>query len=335
MAMIRMHRRPTIRPAAIDIGRCAGGSRFTVPMPGHGLLHLLVSGKTNSGKSSTVARLIGVLCGVDDVAFFGVDHKAGLELLPFESRFSEVATTIAHTEDLLGRGVELVEARGEFIRTAGQAEGRTIRAWESWMGPRLVLVVDEAGELTRSKVAIELLDSLAARGRALGIHLLVSTQYGLTSDFPTTLLLNLTGRICHRMGTATQYATALAVDQAELRAHGFEPIPEGDRHRGVCFVNGIPGMADLSRCRADLVTDAVLDRRVADTAHLRWGPDQVFDVRPVEQLVGEVANGRAEADGDPQGSRRAEAPPQPTPASQPAPPPPRSLIFGGLTHGTQ
>ena len=84
------------------------------------------------------------------------------------------------------------------------------------------------------------------------MHLIVSTQYALTSDFPTTLLLNLTGRICHRMGTAAQYATALAVDQGELRDHGFEPIPEGRRHQGICYVNGIPDLPDLSRCRTDL-----------------------------------------------------------------------------------
>ena len=124
------------------------------------------------------------------------------------------------------------------------------------------------------------------------------------------------------MGTATQYATALAVDQAELRAHGVEAIPEGDRYRGVCYVStGIPGMVDLSRCRADLVTDSALDRRVAETAHLRWSPEQIFTPDPVVQVVDEATVWEAEADGDPEGSRRSEALPEPTPDTTPRPAP--------------
>jgi hypothetical protein len=146
----------------------------------------------------------------------------------------------------------------------------------------------------------------------------------LTSDFPTTLLLNLTGRICHRMGTAAQYATALAVDQGELRDQGFEPIPEGRRHQGICYVNGIPDLPDLSRCRTDLVTDDAIDRRAAQTAHLRRPVEDVFQTTtPAGEL--EVAN--AEAAGDPQGRRRSEATSPPPAPTQPGP----SIVFGGLT----
>jgi DNA segregation ATPase FtsK/SpoIIIE-like protein len=311
-------------PTLIDLGRRSGGGRFTVPAPGHGLLHVLNSGKTNSGKSSTAAKLIGSLAGRADVVLVGDDHKAGMELLPWAPRFTEIATTIAHTEDLLGRQVEQIDARGQLILEHSERLGHTIRSWQPWMGPRFVHVVDEAAELTASRTAIELLDSLAARGRALGVHLIVSTQYALTSDFPTTLLLNLTGRICHRMGTAAQYATALAVDQAELRDHGFEPIPEGGRYQGVCYVNGIPGLADLSRCRTDLVSDDAIDRRVAATAHLRRSPEQAFQIAH-SSGGGEELD--AEAVGDPQGSRRSEANTEP-PATEPTG---RSVIFGGLT----
>jgi hypothetical protein len=308
----------------VDLGRRSGGGRFTVPAPGEGLLHLLNSGKTDSGKSSTAAKLIGSLAGRSDMVLVGDDHKAGMELLPWSARFTEIATTIAHTEDLLGRQVEQVQRRGQLILEHSERLGRTIRSWEPWMGPRIVHVVDEGAELTASRTAIELLDSLAARGRALGVHLIVSTQYALTSDFPTTLLLNLTGRICHRMGTAAQYATALAVDQGELRDHGFEPIPEGDRFRGVCYVNGLRGVPDLSRCRTDLVSDEAIDRRAAATAHLRRSAEQVFGAADAAAGSEEL---RVEADGDPQGSRRSETP------SEPPPPvgPPASIVFGGLT----
>ena len=41
--------------AGVDMGRRADGARWVFPSPGHGLIHTLVSGKTGSGKSSTVA----------------------------------------------------------------------------------------------------------------------------------------------------------------------------------------------------------------------------------------------------------------------------------------
>ena len=86
-----------------------------------------------------------------EIVFVGIDHKAGLELRPWSPRFTEVATTIGHTEDVLGRLVELVEVRGDLIGEHGAREGRTIRSWESWMGPRILPVIDEAAELTASK----------------------------------------------------------------------------------------------------------------------------------------------------------------------------------------
>jgi hypothetical protein len=260
----------------IDLGRRAGGGRFRLPSPGHGMVHVLISGKTDSGKSSTMAKVIGELAAWPNVAFCGIDHKAGLELEPWAPRFTEVSTTINHTEDLLGRLVELVDDRGRQIRQTAAAENRTIRSWEDSMGPRIVVPVDEAAEVTRSKAAIDLLDSLTARSRALGIHVVCATQYGLAQSFPSTLLLNLTARICHRMGTTAQYATALAMDQGELRDHGFEPIPEHERFAGVCYVAGIRGMGDLSRCRTDLVTEDTIDRRARQTADRRWEPAELF-----------------------------------------------------------
>jgi len=100
------------------------------------------------------------------------------------------------------------------------------------------------------------------------VHLIVSTQYALTADFPSTFLANLTARVCHRMGTLQQYATALAADQTELKTAGVEPIPPDQP--GVCYTTGIPGIPDFTRCRTDHVTDPMIDQRAAETAHLRW-----------------------------------------------------------------
>jgi len=186
------------------------------------------------------------------------------------------------------------------------------------MGPRIVVPVEEAAEITRSKVALDLLDSLAARSRALGIHVVCATQYGLANSFPSTLLLNLTARICHRMGTTAQYATALAMDQAELRNHGFEPIPEHEHFAGVCYVAGIRGMRDLSRCRADLVTEATIDQRSRQTADRRWDPTGIFSPAPTSAPVAEPFDEPARGP-TPEPAEPIEANPITVPKETPAP----------------
>lgn len=259
---------------AIDIGKRADGGRLIIPAPGHGLVHTFISGKTGSGKSSTVAKLLTGLAVSPNIAFLGIDFKGGLELAPWEPRFTVVATNRDECDRLLDRVNRLIDQRAELIREQGRREGRTLRAWRDDMGPRVVLVVDEGKELTYSKDAVDRLDSIAARGRALGINLIVVTQYGLAKDFPSTLLANLGHRICHRMGTAVQYAVALGVDQTELKEAGVEPI--GEDQPGVCYIAGMPGVTDFTRCRSDYVDDTEIDRTAAETAGLRWDEKAIF-----------------------------------------------------------
>jgi S-DNA-T family DNA segregation ATPase FtsK/SpoIIIE len=258
----------------IDLGRASTVPRFTVPAPGFGFLHLLCSGRTESGKSSTVAALLGQLAGWSSIAFVGVDMKGGMELRPWAPRLTEFATTAEAAADLLGRLGELVDAR---------AESATGRDWPADL-LRVVLVVDELAELCDSRETIRSLGSIVAKGRAVGVHAVCSTQYALASDLSSTLLLNLGHRVCHRMGTPEQYATALALTTADLRSLGFEAIPEQRATRGVAYINRIDGMPDLERVRADLVTDETLAARVASTAHLRVDPETLW--APIEEPEG-------------------------------------------------
>lgn len=257
----------------VDMGRQANGERFTLPEPGHGLLHLLVSGQTGSGKSSTVAKLIGDLALNPNIAFEGIDRKGGLELFPWEPRFTSIAATDDECDEVLARLLDEIPRRAQTIRTESKKRGYSLRKWEPEMGPSILFVVDEAAEMDYNKTAIQALASIAARGRALGIHIVMSTQYALANMFPTALLVNLTGRVCHRMGTLTQYATALGVDQAEAREAGVTAI---DDEPGVCYVTGVEGVPRFMRCRSDFVPDEGIDRRAAATAHLRWDIENLY-----------------------------------------------------------
>ncbi len=266
----------------IDLGRAAdgtpGGGRFAIPAPGHGLVHVLSSGKTGSGKSSTAARIIGEIALFPNVGIVGFDFKGGLELFPWEKRFTWIAANHGEAPLFFEWLVDEVEARALVIRQFSKEKGVTYRQWEDWMGPRILMVVDEMAEA--NKVELEFLASIAARSRALGMNLLCSTQYALSSKFSSELLLNLSARICHRMGTQLQYATALASDPRELVDNGVRPISEEER--GVCYVAGVPGMGQFVRCRADFVPDHAIDKRAGETAHLRWPTgDLFFAERPV------------------------------------------------------
>ena len=77
---------------------------------------------------------------------------------------------------------------------------------------KLVIIVDELAEVLRDQAAYTALTSVAARGRSLGVHLVVANQ-GL-SGVPRDLLLNLRLRV------------ALAgVDQVELVQLGGKAMP--------------------------------------------------------------------------------------------------------------
>jgi energy-coupling factor transporter ATP-binding protein EcfA2 len=154
--------------------------------------HTFVIGPTGSGKSqflrivskSLANRYLPSELELRLVDFKGANLFHGLGLEPW------LGDSLSDLDDKaddfwLRLQSELTEReRNELRLLRGESTGRF---------PRLVVIVDELAEVLRNPMAGQTLTSIAAKGRSLGVHLLVATQ-GL-SGIPRDLLLNLRARV--------------------------------------------------------------------------------------------------------------------------------------------
>ena len=181
--------------------------------------HVLVWGKTGSGKSVLIQRLLAELVAsypADFFSFVGIDFKGGATLGPL--------TTLPHCRGLLtdlapGLATRVTKslksemrAREQLCGSAGVATWAELPA--AMQGPRIVIVVDEAGTVaTQAPELMEVLTDIAQRGRSLGLHLLFSTQR--PQQLPRAVVANCALRWC------------LGVTDAEEAA---QYLPDAPRH---------------------------------------------------------------------------------------------------------
>jgi DNA segregation ATPase FtsK/SpoIIIE, S-DNA-T family len=154
----------------------------------------LIVGATGSGKSVLLNVVVGELVAAGDVVCWGVDFKGGAELGPWRACLGRVATTPADTEQLLKAAVAVLETR------MGELGRRGVRELEpSPTKPALVVVVDEHAELVAQcgKPALDAIDSIAKRGRAASVTLVLASQRATMDVLGSEILrANLRVRFC-------------------------------------------------------------------------------------------------------------------------------------------
>jgi S-DNA-T family DNA segregation ATPase FtsK/SpoIIIE len=232
--------RDSSRELAVPIGR-AGGNHLQSLRLGIGTAqHVLISGKTGSGKSSLLHALITNLAlhySPEQVEFYLVDFKKGVEFKAYATGELPHARVIA-VESEREFGVSVLERldvelrlRGELYRKLGvqdlagyrkergaRSEEREEKRDKSEVGvvelpplPRVLLVIDEFQELfvTDDKLAQDaalLLDRLVRQGRAFGIHVLLGSQ-------------TLSGAYSLARSTLGQMAVRIALECSDADAH--------------------------------------------------------------------------------------------------------------------
>jgi hypothetical protein len=165
--------------------------------------HVFVVGPTGSGKSQLLRILAKSLTNrylPTELQLMLVDFKGGalLDGLGLEPWL------VARLSDLEGDRSNFWAGLDTLLQ---QREREPTR-----LTPRVLIIVDELAEVLRDQAACLALTSVAARGRSLGVHLVLANQ-GL-SGVPRDLLLNLRLRV------------ALAgVDQVELVQLGGKATP--------------------------------------------------------------------------------------------------------------
>ena len=218
--------------------------------------HTIVWGATGSGKSVCVVTLVGSLANhysPDRVVCVLVDFKGGAGLAPLKSLPHTVGwvTDLApETSSRALRGLRAEMTRRErILQAARRADWAELEPLEH--GPRLVVVVDEvAWLLANHPLWAEVITDIAARGRSLGVHLVLSTQR-LSGVISRAMMANITFRVCGRVA-----------DEAELR----EGMPDAKASLITALRHARPGQVVVSGATAS---------------------PQLSVVEPARQLVGD------------------------------------------------
>ncbi|OJV95599.1 MAG: hypothetical protein BGO47_03805 [Microbacterium sp. 67-17] len=185
--------------------------------------HALVVGTTGSGKSELLRTWVVSLAAhytPEDVVFVLADFKGGtafssLRSLPHVTGVLTDLDAAAATRGLEGLRAEVRRREGVLAAVGIRdiAEGATGL-------PRLVVVVDEFATLLSSHGELaHLFIDLTARGRALGIHVILGTQRA-TGVFREALLANCLLRVVLRAADAADCRLMLGDDTPQRRPAG-------------------------------------------------------------------------------------------------------------------
>ncbi len=209
--------------AGIDVplGR-AGAMKLQHLSLGRGTAqHVLVSGKTGSGKSNLLHAIItnvALWYGPEEVELYLVDFKKGVEFKAYsQARLPHARVIAIESEREFGQSVlERLDAelkrRGDIFRDLGVQNLAAFRkARPGELMPRVLLVIDEFQELfveddRIAQTAALLLDRLVRQGRAFGMHVLLGSQ-------------TLAGSYSLPRATIGQMAVRIALQCSEADAH--------------------------------------------------------------------------------------------------------------------
>ncbi len=153
--------------------------------------HALIAGKTGSGKSTLFHVMITNLalwCSPEQVEFYLVDFKKGVEFKSYANRHLPHARVVAIESDrqfglsVLERIDMELRRRGDLFRAQGvQDVAGYKRSGGTEPMPRSLLMIDEFQEFFTeedhvSQQAAVLLDRIVRQGRAFGIHVILGSQ---------------------------------------------------------------------------------------------------------------------------------------------------------------
>jgi S-DNA-T family DNA segregation ATPase FtsK/SpoIIIE len=229
--------------------------------------HALVAGTTGSGKSELLVTWVLALaraCPPSELGFLLIDFKGGAAFAPLRHLPHVVGMVSDLDSAAASRAVESLRAelrrREEQLARHG---ARSIAEMPPGSLARLVIVVDEFAALVSLDAELQgVFADLAARGRSLGLHLIVCTQRpsGIIRE---SVLANVTLRICLRVLDAA--------DSTAVVGHpGAAALSTDARGRGV--------LADGRRART--VQFALSDADDAEAIRRRWAGHPRAEGRP-------------------------------------------------------
>lgn len=186
--------------------------------------HAVVTGVTGSGKSELLTTWIAGLCSAystREVTFLLADFKGGMTF----DALADLPHVTGVITDLDGDSAEraIASLRAEMRRREHDLALRGARdiADPRVELPRLVIVVDEFAALLAEHEGLHrIFADVAARGRALGMHLVLGSQR-VSGAMPDALLANCPLRIALRAADSADSRAVIGDDSASRLPGGF------------------------------------------------------------------------------------------------------------------
>jgi len=164
-----------------------GGSYPRVYMDMSKQIHLLIAGKTGSGKSVVINGIIYSLLlnnFPDEVQFIFIDTKR-VELSNYKAlpHCIYYASEPGEPVKALSLALDIIETRYKAMQEKGL---------KKYPGGHVYIVIDELADLVTvdKKNVLPLLQRIAQIGRAAKIHIIAATQCPLTCVIPTQVKVN-------------------------------------------------------------------------------------------------------------------------------------------------
>lgn len=263
--------------------------------------HAVVGGTTGSGKSELLLSWILGMAGgrsPDQVTFLFVDFKGGAAFEPL-ARLPHcvgVITDLDPAESLRALGSLAAELR---FRERALAEAGLRSIDDAQVGampfPRLVVVVDEYATLVERQQELHTVFSdIAARGRSLGVHLILCTQRpaGVVRD---SILANCALRVSLRVHNPADSVAVVGTDAAAL-------LPARPLGRAVISRGGqAPELLQVARSDSSDVDAVAVATVGARTPRAPWLPPLAASIPLPTTSTSRGPGGSPSADGIPIG----------------------------------
>jgi DNA segregation ATPase FtsK/SpoIIIE, S-DNA-T family len=300
----------------IPIGISDAGRIQSISLGAGTSQHVLIAGKTGSGKSSLLHTLISSAAlqySPDELRLVLLDFKKGVEFQVYAELKLAHADIIGieskrefglSTLEVLDR---LLSARGEAFRAWGVQDLPTLKKKHpDVVLPRILIVIDEFQELfveddKLSQQASMLMDRIVRQGRSFGMHLILASQtLGGAYSLPRTTLSQMAVRIALQCDSSDAMLI-LSEDNpaAERLRHSGQGIyneiggrPEGNQNFQVSFLPKSEQLERLGSLPQTPVpchpTTNALGRRIVFEGHkpAKWDHDTLAfafrDVHPVD-----------------------------------------------------
>ena len=247
-------------PLSVAVGRDIEGHAVMVDLAK--MPHILIAGQTGAGKSSCINSIMtSVLMRAtpDDVRLILVDPKR-VELTQYNRvphLLTQVVTNPKKAANALAWAVAEMERRYELLEEVGcrdlggynaafdrgELAARLGEEREFTRLPLILIVVDELADLmmVAARDVEESINRIAAKARAVGLHLVIATQRPSVNVITGVIKANIPARFAFSVASATDSKVIMNVGGAErLVGKGdmlfLDPAaPSAERIQG-CFV---------------------------------------------------------------------------------------------------